>query len=364
MVDLGRGHVDYEVRAEPTDKGNVTAIHSDVLKTEFLGALFSPVRVKVRPPHNLCGREVPEILSPGPPHRARTDDDHSLLIHGLVVPLDISCFQGAVVHRNALAAKGYNGPMVVLRDQRYPIEGGSLAYDFIRPEGDGPFPFMVFLHGGGWISGDKTMYRDEAVWLAAKGFACACIDYRLAPLYPFPKPVADCQAFLSFARSSASELAIDCDRITALGNSAGGHLALMLGLAPMRFDSKDSLAERANSVVSICGISDLTDPEGAHFDIAMPFLTQFMDGPFEGREEEWRRASPVTYIDHAQGRYLIMHGTDDDVVPLLQSQKLADALKAKGALTTFVPLPGEMHSFTIEGWDQIRRHYLEFVSVC
>ena len=138
--------------------------------------------------------------------------------------------------------------MVVLPDQKYPVEGGELGFDFFRPEGEGPFPLVVFLHGGGWISGDRTMYRDEAIWLAPQGFACACINYRLAPLYPFPVPVADCQAFVRFARTNHETLAIDPNQITAMGNSAGGHLALMLGLCPGRFDSQDGLAERVTVV--------------------------------------------------------------------------------------------------------------------
>lgn len=250
---------------------------------------------------------------------------------------------------------------MVLRDQKYPVEGGSLSFDLIRPNGEGPFPLVVFLHGGGWISGDRTMYRDEAVWLAPQGYACACIEYRLAPLYPFPTPVADAQAFVQFARSNAAELAIDPEQITAMGNSAGGHMALMLGLCPNRLDATDATIEPVNSVVAICPISDMEAPTDVHFPIAMSFLEQFMDGPYSGNEETWRRASPVSYLDQCRGRFLVLHGSDDDVVPVDQSRRLFERMRALECDIKYVELPGEMHSFTYPGWERIRSEVLAFL---
>lgn len=251
--------------------------------------------------------------------------------------------------------------MVVLRDQTYPVEGGALTYDLFRPHGEGPFPLVVFLHGGGWISGDKTMYRDEALWLVPQGYACACIDYRLAPLYPFPTPVGDCQSFVTFASENAATLAIDPNNMTAMGNSAGGHLALMLGLCPTNLVTGDP-TPTVHNVVSLCGISDLRDPGGAHYDIAMGFLEQFMDGPYEGSEERWAKASPAAYTGNAHGRFLLLHGTEDDVVPFDQGQKMADALTATGCETRFVPLPGEGHSFSFQSWETIRAEYTRFLA--
>ena len=252
--------------------------------------------------------------------------------------------------------------MVVLPDQKYPVEGGSLSFDFFRPDGDGPFPLVVFIHGGGWISGDRTMFRDEAIWLAPQGFACACIDYRLAPLYPFPVPVADCQNFVTFIRGKSEELKIDPNRITAMGNSAGGHLALMLGLCPNRFDSFDGPFERVSSVVDICGIADMSDPSQVHFPIATTFLEQFMDGGFVGREDIWKSASPLSYLDQAQGRFLVIHGSNDDVVPTSQSERLAEELVSRDVQCRLVVLPGEAHSFTLDGWGHIRKEYVTFLS--
>lgn len=251
--------------------------------------------------------------------------------------------------------------MVVLRDQNYPVDGAMLSFDFMRPDGEGPYPLVVFLHGGGWISGDKTMYRDEAIWLAGQGFACACIEYRLAPLYPFPVPVADCQDFIKFSREIAPVLAIDPENITAIGNSAGGHLALMLGMCQSRFGEAGGSAERVNAVVDICGIADMGNPSDVHYPLAMQFLEQFMDGGYEGRENIWSAASPLNYVQEAQGRYLVIHGSEDEVVPVEQSRKLAQGLSSAGLPCRFVELDGEAHSFSFEAWDRIRNEYLRFL---
>ena len=160
--------------------------------------------------------------------------------------------------------------MIVLPNQVYAEPGGiPLTFDFFRPDNGVP-PLLVFLHGGGWISGDKSMYREEAVWFAERGFACACISYRLAPLHPFPCAVEDALAFVRYARNEAEELQIDANRIGAMGNSAGAHLAAMLGVLP----------DRVQAVADVCGITDLTNPRDVHLPIAMAFLEQFMNDVF------------------------------------------------------------------------------------
>ncbi|MBS1714663.1 MAG: alpha/beta hydrolase [Armatimonadetes bacterium] len=250
--------------------------------------------------------------------------------------------------------------MVVLPDQRFPVEGGAAAFDLFRPAGDGPFPLVVFVHGGGWISGDRTDYREEALWLAPHGYACACIDYRLAPLYPYPTPIADCQRFFSFAAQNAASLGIDTDDMTVFGNSAGGHLALMCGLCESVAGSGEP-AVRPQSVVAVCAISDLRVPEQSNLPLSFTFLEQFMDGGYEGREEQWAAASPVCHLEHARGRFLIVHGTEDDVVPVDQSRSLVQRLTGLGTDVEFVELQGESHSFSWDGWSTIRSEALEFL---
>ncbi|MBX7133638.1 MAG: alpha/beta hydrolase [Fimbriimonadaceae bacterium] len=240
--------------------------------------------------------------------------------------------------------------MIVLPNQVYAEPGGiPLTFDFFRPDNGVP-PLLVFLHGGGWISGDKSMYREEAAWFAERGFACACISYRLAPLHPYPSAVEDALAFVRYARAEAEELQIDANRIGAMGNSAGAHLAAMLGVLP----------DRVQAVVDVCGITDLTNPRDVHLPIAMAFLEQFMGCSHDGNEAKWAEASPITHVNPASAPFLIIHGDMDDVVPLEQSRSFHSRLGQAGVSSELKIMPGEGHSFSWEAWVAIRELSLKF----
>ncbi|MDQ2805992.1 MAG: alpha/beta hydrolase [Chloroflexota bacterium] len=96
-----------------------------------------------------------------------------------------------------------------------------------------PAPVAVYLHGGGWQDGDKTWIGRilPATALTTRGYAVAAVDYRLAPRYPWPAPINDAKCALRFLRSHAAQYQIDPDHIGVWGDSAGGHLAALLGLA-------------------------------------------------------------------------------------------------------------------------------------
>ncbi len=253
--------------------------------------------------------------------------------------------------------------MRALRDQTYETEGGgSLFYDLFVPDSDQPLPLVIFLHGGGWISGDKEMMREEAVWLVHHGFACACIEYRLAPLYPFPACVADCQAFVRFARENAEDWGIDPGKIAALGNSAGGHLACMMGLCTRSFDGgPEDGSQLVNAVVDVCGITDLQAPEETHYPIAMSFVEQFMGKPHSEDSDSYCAASPIQYVGENPPPFLIVHGDADDVVPVDQSRRLKAALEGAGGSVRYIELENEGHAFTLEAWGEVRFAYLDFL---
>lgn len=121
-------------------------------------------------------------------------------------------------------------------------------------------PLFVFIHGGAWITGSAG---DEPVWLVTQlGFAAASIEYRLAQQAAFPEPIKDCKAAIRFLRSHAWEYGYDPERIGVMGNSAGGHLALLLGLTPddpvLDRDSGDSnVSSKVAAVCSMNGPADL-----------------------------------------------------------------------------------------------------------
>src|SRR5688500_5376401 len=195
------------------------------------------------------------------------------------------------------------------------------------------------------------------------GFAAACPQYRLAPLHPYPASIEDVQEFVRFARSQAGPWKIDPDKVASFGISAGGHLALMLGftnpIAPEGWP-RDARSQ-VNAVVDICGITDLTAPRERHFEISHSFLEQFMALPYDGNEEAYRQASPINHVSPDDPPTLIVHGVDDDVVPVAQSDALVGALQQAGVDVEYHRLPGELHAFSFESYMKITEWTVAFL---
>jgi len=240
-------------------------------------------------------------------------------------------------------------------------EGIPLAFDLFMPEGEGPFPLVITAHGGGWISGDKTMYHQEAEFMVQQGIACACVEYRLAPLHPFPACVTDLQDFVLFARSKASEWNVDPSKFFAFGNSAGGHLALMMGLPVPYFGSGTPNGDfKVDGVIAICPITDITEARSKHYPIAHSFLEQFLGDLSD--EDRLRAASPITYAtSDTDTEFCILHGDHDDIVPIQQSRDLIAKFDAMGIKNTFTVLTGEYHSFSYSAWMDVRDQLIRFV---
>lgn len=231
--------------------------------------------------------------------------------------------------------------------------GKPLVFDWYVPEGPGPFPTIVFWHGGGWISGDRSMYADEAPYWVGQGYAVATPEYRLAPLYPFPAAVDDVNALLWFLATNADELNLDPRRIVSFGNSAGGHLSLMAALHPSSILAAS---------VAICPITDVRGTAAPEFEIALSFVEQFMGGLPAEKPEEYEAASPITLLDNLRCPLLVIHGRDDEIVPVAQSRAFAAQAVEDGRLVTVLELAGEGHSFTMEGWLKIRHEATSFLS--
>ncbi len=242
----------------------------------------------------------------------------------------------------------------MVRERRHYLSGGyELPYDYFPPPRAGA-PLVVCIHGGGWISGEPEGMHDVAERLQAMGYAAATPAYRLAPLHPFPAAVSDVRTFLGQIRAQAAVLGFDPSRVGALGNSAGGHLAAMCGSDGIAPSSK------ANAVVAICPITNVTDHRVRHFPISYSFLEQFMGVPPEGNEGVYREASPVFGVGPGSPPHLLIHGTADDIVPVGQTDELERALMEQGVRVRKRILEGEGHSFSFGGWAEIEREFDAF----
>lgn len=233
-------------------------------------------------------------------------------------------------------------------------DGVDLRLDLFLPDADLPAPVVLCIHGGGWISGEKSDCHIVAQEFVRRGYAAACPDYRLAPLYTYPAAVEDVRAAVRYLRERGQELGFDPGRIAAFGNSAGGHLASFLALSP-------DPAERSDASLNVSGLTDLTNPSEQHPEIAWDFLHQFLGVPYVGNEERWIEASPLYNIHPEASPVANIHGTLDEVVNPSQSVRFHEALREAGVPSELLLLPGEGHSFSPEGFEKVMDFADEFL---
>ncbi|HEX4607505.1 MAG TPA: alpha/beta hydrolase, partial [Urbifossiella sp.] len=144
--------------------------------------------------------------------------------------------------------------MTTANDLVYTKAGDDeLKLDLARPEGDGPFPAVLVIHGGGWSSGNKASNRGALAEFAKRGYVAVSPQYRFAPKHTFPAQVHDVKAAVRWLRAHKDEYKVDPDRIGAVGFSAGGHLSLMQGTAPRAGDpkSKDPVERESSRVAAV-----------------------------------------------------------------------------------------------------------------
>jgi acetyl esterase/lipase len=241
----------------------------------------------------------------------------------------------------------------------------DLTLDLAVPTvGGGPFPIVVFIHGGGWSAGSKAMYDQAVVASARQGYVAATIEYRFAPRFPFPAQIEDAKCAVRYLRAHAKELTADPSRVGAVGDSAGGHLSLLLGL----MDAKDGLEgsggwpdqpSKVQVVVNFYGPSDLRAI--AQDNPGVVDLVARLLGTKDPHAAIAAQASPITYIDHGDAPVLTLHGGKDTLVPLIQSQRLHEALKLAGVEEHLEVFPNAGHGFGGQDAERARQLTREFL---
>nr|MCU0752525.1 alpha/beta hydrolase [Akkermansiaceae bacterium] len=223
--------------------------------------------------------------------------------------------------------------------------------DLYVPPGEGPFPLVFWIHGGGWHSGSK---ENSGINLALKflpeGFALASINYRLTADAPFPAQIEDCNAALAYLRKHARKYHLDPQRVGALGHSAGAHLAaLMAGTGGgNRFSSGPPESARVQAAVCWATPADLDRERGQWPKDSMMYngpqapLWQFF--PQKKYDDDFaRKASPASYVHPGIPPMIIVHGAKDALVPPGQAVAFANALKHAGVDVTLRLDPDRGH---------------------
>ena len=230
----------------------------------------------------------------------------------------------------------------------------------------GPFPAIVYLHGGGWQGGDKTQFEPQATDMAAAGFVGATIEYRLVPEgVLFPAPVEDSKAAVRWLRANASTYRIDAGRIGVAGRSAGGHLAAMLGTTLTEFEGNGgnpSFSSRVQAVAAFNGVFDFVALNSPKFkaEKAIEGIANFLGASYEEDPELWVTASPITHVGTESAPFLFLHGTRDKLIPYQQSVDMMNALTAAGVSAEIFTAKGAGHTFFIDPpWYQLTLDAME-----
>lgn len=236
--------------------------------------------------------------------------------------------------------------------------------DVAVPKGDGPFPLLIWIHGGGWEAGDKAGYGVFAGQVA-RGYAIATINYRYSKQAVFPAQIQDAKEAVRFLRKNAKKYHLDSDRFGVGGGSAGGHLAALLGTSGGVKEleaNKDAKPEesRVQAVFDLFGPADLAklSPAGAKENA----LTRLLGGDTGVKKELAKAGTPQTYITKDDPPFLILHGDADAVVPVKQSEELHEALKKGGVKSELVIVKGGGHGsgmFTKENAEKVTAFFDE-----
>jgi acetyl esterase/lipase len=224
-------------------------------------------------------------------------------------------------------------------------QGASKAWrlDLAMPKEPGgePLPAIVFVHGGGWRSGDKRAanFLGPALEFAAKGYVCITVNYRLIQEAPMPACIEDVKCAVRWLRAHAKEYNVDPERIGAYGNSAGAHLVAMLGLCPTSAGLEGDGPCREYSSMVQAVVASATP---ASFLIPMNNRqnTQAEGGDAAkaagsgilGLSEETRRKlSPITYVSADAPPFLVIHEESDRLVAVRQADEFVKVLRDAGA---------------------------------
>lgn len=245
-----------------------------------------------------------------------------------------------------VAPRRLDVPYTIRRDQLFtpPDWPKSLLADVYMPQGAGPFPAVLVIHGGGWAGGDRAQVERIAERIARRGYVAVNITYRLVPEWTFPAPVQDVQQAIRWLRAHAADYQVDPSRIGAWGYSAGAHLAaLVAGLSP-----RDRLYVEGSGLKAVVAGGTPADLRKFHGGTLVP---NFLGERWSENSTAFREASPAAYVSADDPPVFLYHGTWDALVPLDQATDYKAVLDAAGVVNELYLQRGLGHiaAFLLDG---------------
>jgi acetyl esterase/lipase len=240
-------------------------------------------------------------------------------------------------------------------------DGTKLSGDLYLPKGATKAPVIVAVHGGGWQNGNRAGYKYWGPFLAKNGYALFAISYRLGKPGMYPRAVYDVKSAIQFVRAKAADLNVDPDRIGLWGDSAGGQLVDLVALAGDEFkseyrnDPNAGTPANVKSVIAFYGVQDML-AQWNHDQLARPrdnIAEKFLGASPQQNRRIYFESSPISYatVDRTRSRFLLVHGTHDDIVDPAQQEAFWMALNQAGIFARRIIIPGAGHFFNADPFE-------------
>lgn len=239
------------------------------------------------------------------------------------------------------------GSVIIENDKTYGSTGKrDLKCDiYSPPDSNAPNASILLLHGGGWMSGDRKQLKPYAIQLARYGFVCVCAEYRLIQEATWPAQIYDVKAALRWMRANAQDLNINPEKICVSGNSAGGHLSLVLAGSQNipELEGSGGCEGISTHVAAVCGIY-------APAEIRLEYHPELMGALLgkDANEDTEKQASPSHYLSKDFPPTLLVHGSEDELVPPRSSFELYARLKEEGVASEIHVYDGMPHAFDLQ----------------
>jgi acetyl esterase/lipase len=247
-----------------------------------------------------------------------------------------------------LAGFGQLATAEIRRDVEYGRSGDErLLLDVNVPEGNGPFPIAILVHGGGWSAGDKSGSdkpgdgADVTPWfvpLMAARFTWFSINYRLAPQHKWPAALDDVRTAIRWIKTHATEFKGDPSTVALFGHSAGGHLAMCAA-------TMGDVNTHVQAVVGCAAVTDLeSDSERrGGLSTSLQNLLGLPQSITPDARQLLRELSPIEHVHPGMPAVLLVHGAGDKTVPLAQSEAFQARARAAGVTCDLIVIPNAPH---------------------
>lgn len=237
------------------------------------------------------------------------------------------------------------------RDLVWASPGGTDIYaDVSRPEGEGPFPILVWFHGGVWKGGRKEHYKGLACYITNRGYTVVNANFRLSTHVSMKEMVEDAMGSILWAKDNAERFKGDPDRIAVAGHSSGGHLAAMAALAygdayfTPTYQSASGHSCGVKCLLAVSGVFDLESMTKTH----LKWLTGIFGVSPADDPEVYRKCSPMSYVKADLPPHLVVCGGKEHLQ--VAAKEWVDKLRGVGAPAELYMQPGARHNWPTNHW--------------